>query len=57
MTVPLSEGDECPAADCTGELVAVPDGVCSCHTNPPCPACMEAKLVCVACGEAVGEAA
>ena len=53
MIVPLSEGNECPLADCTGELVRVPDGDCSCHIIAPCGACENAKLVCVACGEAV----
>ena len=51
----LGEDDECPAADCTGTLVSVPDGDCSCHLEAPCPACENATLVCVACGEAADQ--
>lgn len=51
----LREDDECPATGCTGTLVCVPDGDCSCHHKAPCGACENATLVCVACGEAANE--
>lgn len=53
----LQEGDTCPVPDCTGELVLLPDGDCRCHISPPCNACTNAKLVCVACCEVAGEPA
>lgn len=51
----LAVGDECPVAGCTGKLVFVPDGDCSCHVVSPCVACETAKLVCVACGDTANE--
>lgn len=52
----LDEGDTCPAEDCTGTLMVIPDGECTCAVGlcPPCLACENSTLVCVACGEAVG---
>lgn len=33
-----------------GHLAFEPDGVCSCHRNPPCSACFNSVLVCNLCG-------
>ena len=46
----FDEGDACPT-ECGGRLERVQQGVCSCHINPPCNACMDAPLLCGNCGE------
>jgi len=46
------EGDVCGIDGCTGILAYEKSGPCTCHTgNPPCSACVDAKLVCQECGE------
>jgi hypothetical protein len=47
---PPSEGGRCPACGEDGAL-SYKVGDCSCHIMPPCPACTDARLKCVACGE------
>lgn len=44
------EGEECPLEECNGELNIEIDGVCCCHINPPCSACVDSKLRCDMCG-------
>lgn len=46
-----TEGDKCPSIDCLGKLEFFSDEACSCHINPPCSACVDAKLTCDNCGE------
>ena len=44
------EGDPCNRDACPGTMVVKPAGDCSCHLNPPCPACENAFLACDKCG-------
>lgn len=42
------EGDDCP--NCHEEKLEFQEVEnCNCHINPPCPACMDAKLHCPSC--------
>jgi hypothetical protein len=51
----LTEGDQCPYAGCKGRMGFQPVENCSCHVNPPCGACVDNPLVCLACGWTLGE--
>ena len=44
------EGGPCPEDGCNGKLDLAPSKNCSCHINPPCSSCVDAGLVCNACG-------
>lgn len=44
------EGNTCNRDGCTGEMEYKKDGVCSCHINPPCSACVDSILTCNECG-------
>lgn len=42
------EGDRCP--ECHKGRIDWPPKNCSCHIDPPCCACTEARLLCSLCG-------
>jgi len=44
------EGDPCPVEGCKGILVYPPVVNCSCHSSPPCSACVNNRLICPLCG-------
>jgi hypothetical protein len=44
-----AEGDLCPVRACDGILEPKPVENCSCHINPPCPACEGQVLWCPEC--------
>ena len=46
----VEEGDTCFREWCQGKLAYVRNRSCSCHINPPCSACVDAKLACTKCG-------
>jgi len=46
----ISEGDKCPECGEGTLSYERQQGICSCHINPPCPACVDTPLVCSACG-------
>lgn len=46
-------GDECPACkkdDKIAHFEYVRQDDCRCHEFPPCPACVDAPLICEGCG-------
>jgi len=43
-------GEICGRNGCTGIIDEYEKGVCSCHINPPCPACTEPRAYCPECG-------
>lgn len=45
----LEEGQNCLNKECKGVYMYVPDGICCCHINPPCNACVDSILVCNSC--------
>lgn len=51
-------GAICRRGGCAGEIeIGGPEGVvdCSCHINPPCAACVDARPRCPACGWSAAE--
>lgn len=48
------EGDAC-GLQCPGNFVRARVEDCACHINPPCAGCVEAGLVCSACGREAKE--
>lgn len=46
-------GAPCPVDDCQGYLgdQILPGEGCSCHSSPPCEACINAPYRCNTCGE------
>lgn len=46
------EGDEC---ECGGRFAYIRQRSCSCHISPPCSACVDAPLICDACGAYANE--
>ncbi len=46
----VDEGDDCHIEGCAGFYELHRIGDCRCHISPPCNACVEAPLVCSACG-------
>lgn len=46
----VEEGDVCNRNGCQGVLEAREKGGCSCHINPPCSSCTEAREYCPECG-------
>ena len=47
----LEEGEICNRDGCQGIMTYVKEGSCSCHINPPCSVCTDARLQCSECGE------
>jgi hypothetical protein len=45
----IEEGGMCPNKACDGLLEPKPVENCSCHINPPCPACEGQVLWCPEC--------
>lgn len=45
------EGAICNRDGCQGIMEWEKNGSCSCHINPPCSVCTDAKLTCNECGE------
>lgn len=46
----IEEDDICNRNGCLGVLCMEREGSCSCHINPPCSACVDARPVCDKCG-------
>lgn len=49
----VDEGDVCGWEGCEGILELEEVEKCSCHINPPCPACEDQGLVCNLCSREV----
>lgn len=49
----LLEGDTC--LNCNKGIFIYQIENCSCHINPPCPSCVNAKLECSYCGFTEGD--
>ena len=44
------DGTRCNRNGCEGIIEVVKPENCSCHVNPPCDACVDAKAGCAVCG-------
>ena len=53
--IDLEEGDICDQPECLGTMENAPVENCSCHSSPPCNACINAGIVCNTCGHEVKE--
>lgn len=45
------EGDKCMDPSCNGHYEVVTPEDCSCHTSPPCSACIDRGILCDLCGQ------
>ena len=44
------DGEVCNRDNCKGVIDLYPPINCSCHINPPCPACTNPQFYCPECG-------
>jgi len=44
------DGEVCGREGCEGIIQLGDTDGCSCHINPPCPVCVDAKNYCPLCG-------
>jgi hypothetical protein len=49
------KGDICNRDGCNGVIEEEKKGTCTCHINPPCSACTEARAFCPECGWSADE--
>lgn len=49
MNEDIYDGSACPSG-CGSKLTLPPTENCSCHTSPPCSACVDKLLICPECG-------
>ena len=51
----VKEGEICNRDGCVGIMGYEPVENCSCHINPPCSQCVDNPLICLKCGEELGD--